>query len=142
MTTREIHDGEFGHGSDRADGERGAADGVEPGIVDDGEQLEVDERRALRRVDGLSTELRDISEVEYRTLRLEYVVLIGVWTSGTAAEADNSLTELKLLAETAGCEVLEGLVQRRDTPDPATYIGSGKARQLRDHRGVHRAPTP
>lgn len=96
-----------------------------------GEQLEVDDRRALQRVDGLSTELRDISEVEYRQLQLERVVLIGVWTSGTAEEAHQSLTELKLLAETAGCEVLEGLVQRRDTPDPATYVGSGKARELR-----------
>ncbi len=98
----------------------------------DGEQLEVEDRRALQRVDGFSTELRDVSEVEYRRLRLERVVLIGVWTSGTAQEAEHSLTELKLLAQTAGCEVAEGLVQRRDTPDPATYVGSGKARELRD----------
>src|SRR5581483_7363764 len=44
----------------------------------------------------------------------------------------NSLTELKLLAETAGSQVLDGLIQRRDKPDPATYIGSGKAKELRD----------
>ena len=81
---------------------------------------------------GLSTELADISEVEYRQLRLERVVLVGVWTEGSAADADASLAELAALAETAGSEVLEGLVQRRDQPDPSTYIGSGKAAELRD----------
>src|SRR5262245_52734334 len=93
---------------------------------------ELEERQALRRVAGLSTELVDITEVEYRQLRLERVVLVGVWTSGTLADAENSLQELKLLAETAGSEILEGLIQRRDRPDPATYIGSGKAAELRD----------
>ncbi len=81
---------------------------------------------------GLSTELEDVTEVEYRRLRLERVVLVGVWTSGTATDAENSLQELKLLAETAGSVVLEGLIQRRQRPDPATYIGSGKAVELRD----------
>ncbi|WP_431898676.1 GTPase HflX [Nonomuraea sp. bgisy101] len=95
-------------------------------------ELDLEERHALRRVAGLSTELQDVTEVEYRQLRLERVVLVGVWTSGTAAEADNSLLELKLLAETAGSEVLDGLIQRRQSPDPATYIGSGKALELRD----------
>ncbi|NUP65009.1 MAG: GTPase HflX [Nonomuraea sp.] len=94
--------------------------------------MDLEERQALRRVAGLSTELQDVSEVEYRQLRLERVVLVGVWTTGTAEDADNSLLELKLLAETAGSEVLEGLVQRRQKPDPATYIGSGKALELRD----------
>ena len=93
---------------------------------------ELEERQALRRVAGLSTELADITEVEYRQLRLERVVLVGVWTSGTLAEAENSLTELARLAETAGSLVLDGLIQRRDRPDPATYIGSGKAKELRD----------
>ena len=93
---------------------------------------DLSERAALRRVAGLSTELTDITEVEYRQLRLERVVLVGVWTSGSLVEAENSLHELARLAETAGSEVLEGLVQRRDRPDPATYIGSGKAKQLRD----------
>ena len=45
--------------------------------------------------------------------------------------AENSLAELKALAETAGSEVLEGVIQRRDKPDPATYIGSGKVIELR-----------
>jgi GTP-binding protein HflX len=92
---------------------------------------ELEERQALRRVVGLSTELEDVTEVEYRQLRLERVVLVGVWTSGTLVEAENSLTELARLAETAGSQVLAGLIQRRDRPDPATYIGSGKAKELR-----------
>jgi GTP-binding protein HflX len=98
----------------------------------DGEQLDLADRQSLRRVVGLSTELRDVTEVEYRRLRLERVVLVGVWNSGTVADAEASLRELAALAETAGSLVLEGVIQRRERPDPATYIGSGKARQLRD----------
>ncbi|MEV4376436.1 GTPase HflX [Streptosporangium sp. NPDC049644] len=94
--------------------------------------MDLAERQALRRVAGLSTELEDVTEVEYRQLRLERVVLVGVWTSGTAIDAENSLLELKLLAETAGSQVLEGLIQRRQKPDTATYIGSGKAQELAD----------
>ena len=92
---------------------------------------ELAERHALRRVKGFSTELQDISEAEYRQLQLERVVLVGVWTEGSLKDAENSLAELKALAETAGSEVLEGLIQRRDKPDPATYIGSGKVIELK-----------
>ncbi len=96
------------------------------------EGLELEERQALRRVVGMSTELTDISEVEYRKLLLERVLLVGVWTEGSAEDAENSLAELKLLAETAGSEVLDGVIQRRKKPDPATYIGSGKVSDLRN----------
>ncbi|SFB37787.1 GTP-binding protein HflX [Amycolatopsis marina] len=95
-------------------------------------ELELEDRASLRRVAGLSTELDDVTEVEYRKLRLERVVLVGVWTEGTAAQSEASLAELARLAETAGSEVLEGLVQRRQRPDPATYIGSGKVLELAD----------
>jgi GTP-binding protein HflX len=98
----------------------------------DGDQFDRSDRAALRRVSGLSTELEDVTEVEYRQLRLERVVLVGVWTDGTVEEAENSLAELAALAETAGSEVLDGVIQRRDKPDPATYIGSGKAAELRE----------
>lgn len=94
-------------------------------------QQELVERHALRRIKGFSTELQDISDAEYRQLQLERVVLVGVWTEGSAEMAENSLAELKALAETAGSEVLEGVIQRRDKPDPATYIGSGKVVELR-----------
>ena len=89
------------------------------------------DRNSLRRVAGLTTELTDVTEVEYRQLRLERVVLIGVWTTGTLTDAENSMAELAALASTAGSQVLDALVQRRDRPDPATYIGSGKAKELR-----------
>jgi GTP-binding protein HflX len=92
--------------------------------------LERSDRAALRRVVGLSTELADITEVEYRQLRLEQVVLVGVWTDGSAKQSEASLAELARLAETAGSRVLEGLIQRRDRPDPATYVGRGKVEEL------------
>ena len=95
-------------------------------------ELELEERHSLRRVAGLSTELTDVTEVEYRQLRLERVVLVGVWTGGSISDAENSLTELAALAETAGSEVLEGLIQRRSQPDAATFIGRGKVDELRD----------
>ncbi len=95
-------------------------------------QPDLADRHALKRVKGFSTELQDISSAEYRQLQLERVVLVGVWTEGTAQMAENSLAELKALAETAGSEVLDGLIQRRDKPDPATYIGSGKVTELRE----------
>ena len=96
----------------------------------DGDQEDLAARHSLRRVAGMRTELEDITEVEYRQLRLERVVLVSVWTTGSQEDADNAMAELKLLAETAGSEVLAGLVQRRSTPDPATYIGKGKVEEL------------
>ena len=92
--------------------------------------LELEQRAGLRRVSGLSTELEDITEVEYRQVRLEKVVLAGVWTGQSLAEAERSLRELAQLAETAGSVVVDGVIQRRDAPDPATFLGSGKVREL------------
>jgi GTP-binding protein HflX len=110
---------------------------LDPGDPDGGlaqttGELDLADRQALRRVAGLSTELADITEVEYRRLRLEKVVLVGVWTDGTAVESENSLVELAALAGTAGSAVLEGLIQRRGRPDPATFVGRGKVAELRD----------
>jgi GTP-binding protein HflX len=95
-------------------------------------ELDLEERYALRRVQGLSTELEDITVVEYRQLRLENVVLIGVYPHGQSVEAENSLRELALLCETAGAAVLDGLLQQRDHPDASTYFGKGKAHELAD----------
>jgi GTP-binding protein HflX len=96
----------------------------------DGEQFDREDRNALRRVGGLSTELEDVTEVEYRQLRLENVILIGIYSQGTVTDAENSLRELAALAETAGATVLDGLLQRRANPDPSTYLGKGKAAEL------------
>ena len=108
--------------------------------TDDDGLLEREARAGTRRVAGLSTELEDVSEVEYRRIRLERVVLVGLdlprpaasaaQSPGVAQDAETSLAELAALAETAGSQVLDALIQRRDHPDPATYLGSGKAREL------------
>ena len=108
------------------------ADADVGGGLSDGDQLERDERAALRRVGGLSTELDDVSEVEYRQLRLENVVLVGIHPQGGLDDAENSLRELAALAETAGAVVLDGLLQKRSQPDASTYLGKGKAQELRD----------
>ena len=107
-------------------------DASEAGYLEaENSQHDLQDRQALRRVAGLSTELQDISEAEYRQLRLEKVVLVGVWTEGTALDAENSMKELAALAETAGSQVMEALIQRRDRADTSTYIGSGKVVELR-----------
>src|SRR5262250_1695332 len=123
---------------DAASPDAASPDAVSPAAVPEAAgadlpgDLDLADRNALRRVAGLSTELTDVTEVEYRALRLERVVLVGVWTEGTQESAENSLRELSRLAETAGSVVLAGLVQRRAKPDAATYIGAGKARELAD----------
>lgn len=107
-------------------------------------RLEREERASLKRVAGLSTELEDVTEVEYRQLRLEKVVLIGVYSASSkqgSEDAENSLRELSALAETAGAEVLDGLLQRRANPDPATYLGKGKAQELAELVAAVRADT-
>ena len=90
-------------------------------------------RNELKHVAGLG-ELQDVTEVEYRKVRLERVVLVGVWSSAvtTQAKAEESLRELAALAETAGAVVCDGLLQHRSKPDAATYVGSGKAKEIAD----------
>ena len=92
---------------------------------------ERESRNQLKHVAGLG-ELKDVTEVEYRKVRLERVVLVGVWSSAetTADAAEESLRELAALAETAGAVVCDGLLQHRLRPDSATYVGSGKAAEI------------
>lgn len=116
-------------------GERAAALGAEEnhGHGDyDGDQFDLEARSALRRVSGLSTEREDITDVEYRQLRMEKVILIGIWGENSLEDAENSIRELAALADTAGAEVLDGLLQRRAHPDPATFLGKGKAQELKE----------
>lgn len=107
----------------------------------DGDQLDLAERHSLRRVDQLRTDLEDVTEVEYRELRLENVVLAGLFTTGNVEDAENSMRELAALAETAGSRVLDGVMQRRAHPDPATFLGSGKAKELAEIVADLRADT-
>ena len=107
---------------------------------DDDGLLEREARAGTRRIASLTTELEDVSEVEYRRIRLERVVLVGLdlpraadpaaSVLDVAQDAETSLSELAALSETAGSQVLDALIQKRDHPDPATYLGSGKAREL------------
>lgn len=126
---------------DVAAGAQALDDGASNHTEFDGDQFELEQRQALRRVAGLSTELEDVSEVEYRKLRLEHVVLAGLWTEGSVVEAEHSLRELAALASTAGSTVLDGIIQRRHAPDPARFLGRGKARQLADVVREHGADT-
>lgn len=97
-----------------------------------GAALDREERSSLRRVAGLEhgVEREEGVDIEYRQVRLERVILVGLWQEGTLEEAEESLRELAALAQTAGSQVLDGLIQRRALPDPATYLGSGKAKEL------------
>ena len=141
----------YEHGSSRGDEvinrilRRGAAaigaDDTHGHSSSDGDQFDLEDRSALRRVAGLSTELQDITDVEYRQLRLEKVVLIGLWGENSLLDAENSLRELAALAETAGATVLDGLLQRRAHPDPATYLGKGKAEELKSMVATYGADT-
>ncbi|MEB4615908.1 GTPase HflX [Leucobacter sp. M11] len=109
-----------------------ALDEHESADISEAVRAEREDRHALRRVPGLSTELDDVTEVEYRKVRLENVILIGVHAQSDTTEAEYSLRELAALAETAGAVVLDGMLQRRPSPDPATYFGKGKAQELAD----------
>ncbi len=66
---------------------------------------------------------------------------MGVVTDGDMQAGEESLRELAALAETAGSEVLDGILQRRQVPDVATYLGSGKARELAELVASHGADT-
>lgn len=140
-----VDDASATHTTSQTDTGTPGAQALDNGVTNhnefDGDQFELAQRHALRRVAGLSTELEDVTEVEYRQLRLEHVVLAGLWTDGTVTEAEHSLRELAALASTAGSTVLDGIIQRRHAPDPATYLGRGKARQLADVVYEHGADT-
>jgi GTP-binding protein HflX len=66
-----------------------------------------------------------------RTFR-ERIVLVGMAGEGrTADDLEADLDELALLVDTAGADPIDRVVQRRDRPDPATYLGSGKVEELK-----------
>lgn len=99
--------------------------------ADDEIWRERESRNQLKHVVGLG-ELEDVTEVEYRKVRLERVVLVGVWSSrnGSQREAEESLRELAALAGTAGAQVCDAVLQHRYRPDSSTYVGAGKAKEI------------
>ena len=78
---------------------------------------------------------------ELQALRLERVVLVGLSRGRDGAQAESSLEELRRLTETAGAEVIDTMTHRRDTPDPATFVGKGKAQEIRDVVKAEQADT-
>ena len=63
----------------------------------------------------------------------ERIIIVGITLSGGDSEATEAdLDELALLVDTAGADVVGRVVQRRISPDPATFIGKGKAQELKD----------
>jgi len=99
-------------------------------------ELDLEARASLRRLSRGSeihaTDQDDGYDVEYRKLRLERVILVGVWTEGSTAEIEANMQELAALATTAGSEVVDMLYQKRSRPDPGTYIGTGKVQELKE----------
>jgi GTPase len=74
--------------------------------------------------------------------RRERIVLVGVAIPpATLDQAETSLDELAALVDTAGADEAERVLQRRDAPDPATFVGKGKAEELRDLSNVVDADT-
>ena len=98
----------------------------------DGDQSELAERLALRRVAGMSTQLT-ASQVEYRDLQLERVVLVGGGCRAGCGRRE-LMAELRLLAETAGAENWTAS-SSADRMDAATFVGRQSGRGA---RGRHR----
>ncbi len=94
------------------------------------------QRRRQREVigDGAPREGVDIIR------RVEAAVIVGVQLPGrSTADVEASLDELTSLLDTAGAEVVDRVIQRRDAPDTATYLGRGKVDELRDLVAAHGA---
>ncbi len=102
----------------------------------DAQLTRAEERRRRREVieDGAPREGVDIIR------RVESAVIVGVQLPGrTTADVEASLDELTSLLDTAGAEVVDRVIQRRDAPDTATYLGRGKVDELRDLVAAHGA---
>jgi GTP-binding protein HflX len=129
LDTERFHDldDDAAIGEDLAGGwgdERLVVGAVEDGAVEDGAEAESDHRGAFGEFGGESAAFIE------RTFR-ERIVLVGVQHPGQSLdEVDELLDELALLVDTAGADPIARVVQRRDRPDPATFLGKGKVDEL------------
>jgi GTP-binding protein HflX len=109
-------------------------DADDPGYVDLAQPLEDElalaERQALRRVPGCPPSCKTSAKSNTASCASNAWSWSGCGRKGTVADAERSLAELALLAQTAGSQVLDALIQRRQRPDPATYVGRGKVEAL------------
>ena len=62
--------------------------------------------------------------------RQKALLVAVVNDQAAAADIEDSLAEMERLVDTAGSDVVEVATQRRSHPDPATYLGKGKAKEL------------
>jgi GTPase len=84
----------------------------------------------VSRGDGRGRRRLTATEIDLEVVRQRALLVgTGVGTRGIA-EAEASLAELALLTDTAGADPIDSVLQRRDRPDPATYVGGGKAAEL------------
>jgi GTP-binding protein HflX len=79
--------------------------------------------------------LFDSDQTNIQSVQQERALLAGIYGfDDSRIEARMNLDELERLTETAGGKVIEKKLQRRTAPDPATYIGEGKLRDI--HRSI------
>lgn len=76
--------------------------------------------------------------LEKQEIEYEKVILIGLITKDQdQAKSTEYLDELSFLAYTAGAEVARRFTQKRDVPNPKTFIGSGKIQEVKDFIVTH-----
>ena len=84
-----------------------------------------------RRHEGRQRRRLTATEVDLEVVHQQAVLVGTTVRSRTLDDAEASLAELALLADTAGADPVHAELQRRNSPDPRTYIGAGKAEELR-----------
>lgn len=111
-----------------------ANDKAEQGHLDELDELFVDQNDDIETHRGAFGEHGGTVESAMldRTFR-ERIVLVGVTQGGqTRSETEASLDELESLVDTAGADALERVIQARERPDPATFVGKGKVDEIRE----------
>lgn len=74
----------------------------------------------------------DMSQTSF-TEDAERAILVGIdYKDASSADSESSLAELARLTDTAGAQVVATTTQKLDSPNPRTFIGSGKAEEVAD----------
>ncbi|MDR7563370.1 MAG: GTPase HflX [Armatimonadota bacterium] len=93
---------------------------------------ELETVRSTERIRSAEAALRRLPTDRQEERRMERAILVGVQVPGRDGwSTDETMEELRRLAETAGAEVVDVVVQTRSRPDPGTLIGRGKVGELR-----------
>ncbi len=89
-------------------------------------QLDVD---FLELMDALESEMARNRRTARHARNVDQAILVNVAT-GSTADAEDSIAELRELAQSAGVAVLDEMIQRRSAIDPRTVLGKGKLDEL------------